>query len=146
MSTKIRLTFDATGFDLGKLNLRLDDFEAPITAVLEEALADAENTVRVTKDAWPPMAAATIKSGRDPSTLLVASGELADSLARGGPGNIFEADSHSGIAGSAVEHAGFQQFGSEGHPFRPPRPFLLWADERIDDYIKIFREHLVGRR
>jgi phage gpG-like protein len=149
----ITLTVSVSGFGLDDLDSHLADFSGPISEILEQALMDAEHTVRVTKDEWPPMAASTIKSGRDPSSLLVKSGELADSLARGGPGNIFEAGSHSGIAGSAVEHAGFQHFGFDGHPFRPPRPFLVWAEERIGPgpelegpYAEILLRHLFGKR
>ena len=150
----ITLKVDASGVDelLRQLDSRLSNLADPIAEILEQALTDAEHTVRVTKDEWPPMAAATIKSGRDPSTLLVKSERLLESLQRGAPENIFQVDASSGIAGSSVSHAAYQQEGSDRHPARPPRPFLVWDEARIGSgpelggtSLEIFERHL-GKR
>ena len=153
----VALKLSVSGFGLDDLDLKLANLADPISEIMEQQLLDAQHSVEVQKgfwgEQWPDMAKATIRSGRDPSTLLVDSGRLVESLQRGAAENIFEVGASSGIAGSSVPHARFQQEGSDRHPLRPPRPFLAWAEERIgpgpeleDPYREMFLRHLFGRR
>lgn len=133
----ISLTYDDGGAEslLRQLDERLSDFTEPLYEILELELLDARHAVAIAKgvqgEPWPPMAAATIRSGRDPSTLLVKSEALLGSLVKDGLRNVFEVTPTSGRAGSAVRHAAWQQDGFDGFPFRPPRAFLIWDESRI---------------
>lgn len=116
---------------------RLGDFTIPLTQILEDGLFSAQQQIVEGKGSefggagWEPMAPSTVKSGRDPATLLVKSGALVASLTRGGSGNVFVVGPEEGYAGSDVFYGAFQQGGTSRIP---ARPFLVWYDERISDY------------
>lgn len=150
----ISVTVDTSQVDtfLRDLDMRMAGFSIPIAEVLEQALMDAQHFVGVSKGVWgvpwPPMAVTTAQR-RDPSTLMVKSRKLLDSLEQNMPGNVFHVEDHSGYAGTRVFYAPFQQYGSTRHPRRPPRPFLVWTEERMGpgpelggEYLAIFERYL----
>jgi hypothetical protein len=123
---------------------RMSDFSAPLTKILEDGLFSGQEQVVEGKggmfgrSAWPPMAASTIRKGRDPATLLVERGGLLLSLSRGADGNIFEVEPSEGTAGTglvssrnAFPYPAWQQKGTKSYP---PRPYLAWYEERFPAY------------
>jgi len=168
-----------TSAPISTLNIMAEntgDFTEPISEVLESALSDARTEVEASKGglfgaAWNPMSRFTadppellqhlgVMHPREPSTLLQDTGELAASLERGGPNNIFTATAMEGQAGTSDPAAAFVQegtsrvfdvlhfFASRGQrrefitPGIPARPFLAWHPERFEDYDRIFSSHV----
>lgn len=129
------------------VNERLGDFTVPLTRILEDGLQSAQTQVVIGKGGawggaqWVPMAASTIKSGRNPATLLVKTGALADSLVRGGAGNVFEVTATTASAGSSLDYAAYQDFGSSRIP---AREFLTWYQERLPIYEQIVQSYITG--
>jgi len=127
---------------------RMGDYTHPLTTILEDGLFTAQQQVQEGKggafggSAWPHMAEATIKKGRDPGTLLVETGGLLLSMSRGAAGNLFEVTPTEGSAGTQLESSrnGFpypaaQQAGTSSYP---ARFFLAWYEERFPDYDLVF--------
>lgn len=150
----------------------LGDLTEPLTKVgeqpgLEDARAQIEGQGSLFGGApWPEMSPWTIivalAQGRErtPGTLLKDSGGLLASLEPGGPENIFEVGQfeatfgtrYSGKSGFPV--ASVLQEGSsvtfhvlQGEGFSPGgypgRDFLSWYNERVEEYDRIFADHVV---
>lgn len=126
---------------------KLGDMTEPLTSILEDGLQSAQTQVVIGKGAafggasWVAMAPATIKTGRNPATLLVKSGELADSLLRGAAGNFFEVTPFEAVGGSSVDHAAYQYNGTSRIP---ARPFPAWYAERFEKYDRIIGDWVTG--
>lgn len=151
---RIEITKDTIAPLLTLMAERVGDFSEPIGIVLNDALGTVQEQIVEGKgalfggDAWLPMAAATIKKGRDPSTLMLDRGHLLLSLIKGGPANIFEVTPSEGRAGTSIEDRGYpyglgQQIGARN---RPPRAFAWWPEERIPQYESLFLDHVMGEQ
>lgn len=133
---------------------RLRDFTEPLTLILADALLSAQEQIVEGKGSlfsgptWDPMAASTVKKGRDPATLLVETGALVNSLTRGGDGNIFEVGPTEGIAGTGLTSPrngyGYAAGQQEGSRNRPPRGYLFLYDERLDVYESWFANWIMA--
>ena len=139
------ITDNGATMQLTDVSGRLTSLKAPIEQILRLAAQSNVEQVRVGKGAafggapWAPMAASTVKSGRDPETLLVDSGDLLRSLA---PGSNMIVQDFEGSLGTDVFYAPFQAFGtSRGIP---PRHFLEWYDEQEGVYDQVMLDYIHG--
>jgi phage gpG-like protein len=123
---------------------RFEDLTVPLTKILDHGLTSAQLQILNGKGAafggvaWAPMAPSTARR-RDPATLLVNTGRLAGSFARGGPDNVFEVGPTEAVGGTSVPYAGYQYAGTGRIP---ARPFPMWYDEFMPDYEKIILDWL----
>ncbi|MDQ6892208.1 MAG: hypothetical protein M3167_06330 [Acidobacteriota bacterium] len=153
MSLRIDVVRDEIAPELRIMSERMGDFSEPFSVILADGLGAAQETIVEKKAApgggpWALMAEATIRKGRDPSTLLIETGEGVLSLSRGGSGNVFEVGPVEGRAGSVLtsKRTGYPYMKGmqEGAFNRPPRPFLAWPEERIPQYGSLILGHIMG--
>ena len=132
---------------LAEMTAKLSDLTVPITAIGQAWMRDAAINIGAAKGAlygpaWPPMAASTVRKGRNPATLLVDTGALLDA-ASGGPGAFSSVTPMSGEfaiepIGKRGAYAGFQNFGTSKIPARdfgdPVYP------QQLEEYAGIMQE------
>lgn len=150
------------------LGANLDDLAPAFKLLGESVLEDARSRIVAQGEGeWPQMspwtnivAVALYEKGRDPRTLLQDTRGLIESLRPEGADNIFEVGPESAEFGSrySSQRTGYgiargQQLGSsrtfhvlQGSGFSdtgtPPREFLMFPENRLDDYDRIFSDHV----
>lgn len=161
-------TLHILGFALGNLE---EPMTRVLTMALEDSRREIVAQGALFGPGWPAMSPWTTMVAqelygrtRDPMNLLDDSGGLLESLTPGGAGNILEVHGspidawNEGEAGTAYERGGFpvavaQQKGTSktfrvlsGGGFSPtgipPRPFLGWHEQRLDEYAGVFARHI----
>lgn len=159
----ISIEIDASGpvQALNVIGENLGDFTEPTERVLMSGLTDAQEQIESGGSMfgnWPgysPFTPIVAKAlGREMGgTMLLGNGGIVASLARGGPDNLFEAGPEGGQAGTSYPPAVFQQKGTDrtfhvlqgsgfSTPGIPEREFLLWREDRLPEYDKIFSDHV----
>jgi phage gpG-like protein len=121
---------------------KLSDFSEPLKFILHDVLQEA--SLRITTggpgpsgEPWaPPSKNTRYGPGQ---TLLLRSGDLLESLSPEGAGNIFEINELSGIVGTEILYASFQQVGTSTIP---PRPFLGFSNTEL--YDKVLEDWIFG--
>lgn len=135
------------------IDTRLGDLTAPLARIGGDGMRAAQVQVIEGKGSawggapWAPMAPATIAKGRNPATLGVDKGKMADSLSRGRGGNIFEVTPTSFEGGTnLVSERGFAYPSAfhGGTSRQPGRHFMQWYSERFDTYNSIIADFVMS--
>ena len=113
--------------------------EAGLKAAGLTILAASQQEIHDGGQGWAPFK----KLPKSPHQLLWESGTLIQSLALGGPGNVFEIDGGSVKTGTNVAYAAAQNYGYEPHDL-PARPFLFVDDKRQEQAEKAYVNALLA--